>query len=121
VNKDRPSVAGAANIRLYRLDIGGTMKMSFVAATFAAIVLVSIPLPALAGQQRTAAQCHDEWKAHRVKHWLKGMRERDYVARCRETISAADEGEPRRGTRWRWWRVRAPAAVTRESTGAAWY
>ncbi len=101
------------------------MKALLAAAACAALLnLVWMPSAARADEQKTVAECHEEWKAHRVKHWLKGMRERDYVARCRGVI--AGEALPigsKRKAKWRFWRVRAtaPAPAAREATGAAWY
>ncbi len=114
------------------------MKTSIVVATTALMMsLVPISTPAAAAQHKGVRQCHDEWRAHRIRNWARGIKERDYVVRCSgavagavpaaATSSSSKAVEPthkgKKFVKWRWWPVRAaaPAPAARESTGAAWY
>jgi hypothetical protein len=65
------------------------MRASFAMVAFSALAgLLVAAAPALA-QQKTASACRDEWRANRVANQAAGIKEKDYVEKCRAGTAAA--------------------------------
>jgi hypothetical protein len=102
------------------------------AAMFVGIATLAIAPPALA-QQKTAAQCTQEWRANKAQNQAKGITEKAFVAQCRagttgaaptqQTPAAAQQTPPPAAAQTppsRGAATRAPApGANRATTGAA--
>ncbi len=63
------------------------------AAMFVGVATITITPPAVA-QQKTAAQCTQEWRANKAANQAKGITERAFVAQCRAGGPAAQQTAP---------------------------
>jgi hypothetical protein len=65
----------------------------FVAACAVLATFVSVSSPSIA-QQKTVKQCQDEWRANKAENQAKGIKEKDYVAQCRQETAATPPAAP---------------------------
>jgi hypothetical protein len=63
---------------------------ALVGTALLALAIGSVAMPAvLFAQQKTAKECREEWRANKDANKAAGVKEKDYVAKCREGGAAA--------------------------------
>ena len=68
---------------------------ALVGTALLALAIGSVAMPAvLFAQQKTAKECREEWRANRDANKAAGVKEKDYVAKCREGGAAAAPTTP---------------------------
>ena len=68
---------------------------ALVGTALLALAIGSVAMPAvLFAQQKTAKECREEWRANRDANKAAGVKEKDYVAKCRDAGAAAAPTTP---------------------------